>query len=79
MSPPYINRAWAYYQKGLYDRAIQDCNEALKVAPESALAYNNRGLAYQMKGEPTKALEDYEKACKLGLSLACDNLREMGN
>jgi len=71
----YINRAWAYCEKGLYDKAIGDCNKALSIIPKNALAYNNRGLAYHRKGDIGKAIKDYKKACKLGLGIACVNLR----
>ena len=75
LASAYINRAWAYSEKGLYDNAIGDCNKALRITPKNALAYNNRGLAYHRKGEIGKAVKDYKKACKLGLGIACVNLR----
>jgi tetratricopeptide (TPR) repeat protein len=71
---PYINRAWAYAETGEYDKAIIDCNTALRIEPESALAFNNRGVAFEGKGKISDAVENYEKACKLGFALACENL-----
>ena len=71
----YVNRAWAYVEKGLYDAAIQDCNLALALDSDNAKAYNNRGLAYQKKGNMELAAKDYKKACKMGLAVACENLR----
>lgn len=70
----YVNRAWAYVEKGLYDAAIQDCNRALAFDSRNATAYNNRGLAYQKKGNVELAAKNYKKACKLGLPVACENL-----
>ena len=73
----YINRSWAYSKKGLYDRAIQDCDKALAIDNDNALAYNNRGLAFQGKGDLDKAKADYERACKLGFDLGCKNYQEV--
>lgn len=77
MIDPYINRAWAFCEKGFFEKAIQDCNTALSLNPDSSLAHNNRGLAYSRKGEKEKALKDYEAACKMGLELACVNFKKV--
>lgn len=74
LAAAYVNRAWAYVEKGLYDAAIQDCNVALTLDSRNAQAYNNRGLAYQKKGNMELAAKNYKKACKLGLAVACENL-----
>ncbi len=73
----YINRSWAYSKKGLFDRAIQDCDKALNIDNDNALAYNNRGLAFQGKGDMDKAKADYDRACKLGFDLGCKNYQEV--
>ena len=59
------NRANVYQSKREFDRAIQDYNEALRLDPDSALAYNNRGSAYQHKGDYERAIQDYDAAIKL--------------
>ncbi len=74
---PYINRAWAYCERGFYNKAIDDCNTALQMNPGNAPAYNNRGLAYDKKEDKERAKADYEKACKLGLEVACKNYEEI--
>ncbi|HAJ62670.1 MAG TPA: hypothetical protein DCP31_28375, partial [Cyanobacteria bacterium UBA8543] len=58
----YFYRANAYYYKGKKDRAILDYNQALKLNPCHALAYNNRGAAYADKGENDRAILDYNQA-----------------
>jgi tetratricopeptide (TPR) repeat protein len=46
----FYNRGTAYRDKREYDRAIQDLNEAIRLDPNLALAYDNRGNAYSRKG-----------------------------
>lgn len=56
-------RVWCYH--GEYDKALADCNAALKLDPESASAYTRRGRAWAGKGESAKAIEDFSKALAL--------------
>ena len=56
----YNNRGVAYADKGEYDRAIQDYDEALRLDPSQAVAYNNRGNAYIDKGDFDRAIADYQ-------------------
>jgi len=74
---PYINRAWAYNEKGLFDKAIADCNKVLEIEPGNAPAINNRGVAYFRLGEKEKAIQEYRAACEKGLEVACDNFRDI--
>jgi type II secretory pathway predicted ATPase ExeA len=72
---PYINRAWAYCEKGLYEKAIADCYTALALDPKNALALNNIGLAFHRLEELATAQEYYKKACDLKLEVACSNYK----
>lgn len=46
----YMSRAAYYGSKGRYSKAIMNCNEAIKILPNSARAYFYRGtLKYQNK------------------------------
>lgn len=41
----YLTRAWAFDEKGDYDKVIEDCNTALTLRPnkeEESEAYNTR-------------------------------------
>lgn len=69
----YLNRAWAFSERGLYDKAIMDLSHTLQMDPDNAYAYSRRGLIFERKGDDLKAIADYEKACKLGLELGCEN------
>ena len=59
------NRGTAYNDKGQYDRAIQDFDQAIRLDPNYALAFNNRGIAYDDKGQYDRAIQDYDQAIKL--------------
>jgi len=76
LTSAYINRAWAYTEKGLFSKAIEDCNKVLEIEPDNAAAFNNRGLAYSKLGAGEEALRNYRKACELGLDIACKNFKE---
>ena len=58
-------RAFAYQEKGDYDKAIQHYSKALELNPQMAEAYNNRGIAYSDKGDYPHAIEDFNKAIEL--------------
>ncbi len=44
------NRAIAFYQKGLYDRALADLDRAMQLAPEDLDIIRNRQTAWLMAG-----------------------------
>ncbi len=58
-----------------YDRAIDKYDEAIRLKPDYADAYNNRGLAYQARGNTDQAIADFGEAIRLnpGLGQAYSN------
>jgi tetratricopeptide (TPR) repeat protein len=54
-----------YADKGDVDRAIANYDQAIKLDPNYAEAYNNRGNAYSHKGDNLRAIADYDQAIKL--------------
>ncbi|NOJ43495.1 caspase family protein [Bradyrhizobium australiense] len=62
----YNLRGSAYYDKGEYDIAIADFNDALRMGPPSGIIFHNRGNAWRSKGEFAKAIADYDQSIKLG-------------
>jgi DNA-binding transcriptional MerR regulator len=75
----YLNRAWAFNEKALYDKAIMDLNHALQLDPGNAVVYTRRALIFQRKGDDSRAIADYEKACQLGLEMACENYQKFAS
>jgi tetratricopeptide (TPR) repeat protein len=61
----YYNRGNAYRDKGQYDRAIQDYDEAIRLDPKYADAFNNRGYTYNAKGQYDRAIKDFDEAIRL--------------
>jgi tetratricopeptide (TPR) repeat protein len=61
----YNLRGSAYFDKGEYDIAIADFNDALRSGPPSGTLFHNRGNAYRGKGDYGKAIADYDSANRL--------------
>jgi tetratricopeptide (TPR) repeat protein len=61
----YAGRAWLLKETGEYEKAIADCNEALRLDPNSTAGFNNRGNAWTAKKEYDKAIADYSAAIRI--------------
>jgi tetratricopeptide (TPR) repeat protein len=59
------NRCALWKTKGEIDRAIVDCNQAIRLDPKLGPAYGNRGNAYTEKGDLDRAIADYDQALRL--------------
>lgn len=59
------NRCAAHAALGESRRAIEDCDEAIRLSPDYASAYVNRGAAYVALGENQRAIDDYDRAIRL--------------
>ena len=54
-----------WVEKKDYDKAIEDYNEAIRLDPKEAEAFDGRGNAWAGKKEYDKALKDYNEAIRL--------------
>jgi len=61
----YVEFGIAVAQKGLWREAIYRWEQATRVDPGYAAAYNNLAIGYEHEGEFEKAREAYEKALEL--------------
>jgi tetratricopeptide (TPR) repeat protein len=59
------NRAIAYTGKKLYELAVFDFDEALKLSPQDLLALGNRGWARLQMGQLDRAIADYTELLKV--------------
>jgi tetratricopeptide (TPR) repeat protein len=64
------NRGIAYRDKGQYDRAIRDYDEAIRLDPQNAEFINNRQSAYASKGQLGLAIQDDDEAIKRDPTIA---------
>ncbi|MBD2542408.1 MULTISPECIES: serine protease [Planktothricoides] len=53
------------YNRQDYESAIASYNQAIRINPELALAYNNRGAAYADQGKLDQAIADYNQAIRI--------------
>jgi tetratricopeptide (TPR) repeat protein len=65
------SRCWARALMGTeLDKALDDCDAAVKSKPESAAYLDSRGLVYLRLGKIDKALDDYDAALRVNPKIA---------
>jgi tetratricopeptide (TPR) repeat protein len=62
--PSFNLRGSAYYDRGEYDIAIADFNDALRIGSPNGIIFHNRGNAFRGKGDYAKAVADYDASIK---------------
>jgi tetratricopeptide (TPR) repeat protein len=61
----YYHRGRAYFERGLYNEAIECFTKAIELKPDEAYFYGWRGIAYYEKGDYDKAIECFTEAIEL--------------
>ena len=61
----YATRGSLRGKQGQWDQAVQDYNEAIRIAPEFAYHYEHRGDCYYEKSDYERAVADYSDAIRL--------------
>ncbi|XP_076321691.1 hsc70-interacting protein-like [Tachypleus tridentatus] len=64
----FAKRASIFVKMGKPNAAIRDCDKALSLNPDQALAYKFRGRAHRLLGDWEKAQLDLATACKIDFS-----------
>jgi lipoprotein NlpI len=70
LTAAFYNRGRAYANKGQYERAIEDLDQAIRLNPNVAQAFSTRGAAYANKGQYDRAIQDYDQAIRLNPNFA---------
>jgi hypothetical protein len=74
----YLNRGLVRTRQGDYLAAVQDFTAAIKLQSDLPEPYYHRAnLYYFCLDQKDKAFSDYRQACRLGHSLACQQIREV--
>jgi tetratricopeptide (TPR) repeat protein len=60
-----MRRGSCYYAKHDAERAIADYDQALRLDPKNAAAYDNRGNALEARGDLDDAMKDYSESVRL--------------
>lgn len=63
---PFIYRAAAYINKGMFTEALGDFDEATKLNPNESSIYFGRGLVYERLKNNDRAIAEYKKFLELG-------------
>ena len=63
--PLFANRARAYLAQDDKQRALNDYNEAVKLAPRNARVYYGRGVFYALQSDDDAALRDFDMAISI--------------
>lgn len=60
-----LTRALELLEEGLYEEALEACEQAIKIAPDDAEAWLKKGNALADLGRHEEALEAYDQAIKI--------------
>ena len=64
------NRCGIYYTNNDYERALADCNRAVRQEPKSQIVYDRRGLIWHVKGDYDRAIADFDQAIRINPNYA---------
>lgn len=71
----FFGRGHIYYDRKLYEKAVEDFSAAIRIDPKHQGAYRNRGSSYGQIGMADNAFADYENSLKPnpndGLTYSC--------
>ena len=56
----FVNRGYAYLEKGMHNESISDSSRAISLKPDDPIAYENRAEAYKELKNLKSAISDYQ-------------------
>lgn len=62
---PYINRGWAFYNRGDDKEANEDFDRAIQISPEFIYPYDDKGLIDAREGRMADAILEYNQSIKI--------------
>jgi len=71
-----MERGLSRYTLGDTEAALADMDRALALTPDDTRFLQNRYIVRSHAGQTAAALVDLRKACKLGLDVACNELKK---
>jgi len=71
------NRGGALAESGELTKALDDCNKALSIDSEYALAHHNKGYVYELMGQTDKAEKEYQFSCSKNIASSCAEYRRL--
>ncbi|MBI3780700.1 MAG: tetratricopeptide repeat protein [candidate division NC10 bacterium] len=60
-----FEQRWAYVEKGVWDEAVREFKEAVRLDPGDARAHHSLGVAFARKGSWDLALVEFKEAIRL--------------
>ena len=61
----FVDKGMENSQKGRYDQALKDFNDALKIKPRDPALLTYRGVVYYAKGQTVMAMKDFNQALEI--------------
>ena len=74
----YLFRGAAYASTSQYQKAIEDCNEAIRLQPDRAETHAGVGFVYLLMGNTTRGCIDVKKGCSMGFCNAYEWAKKQG-
>jgi tetratricopeptide (TPR) repeat protein len=65
----HYNLGLTYHSEGLFDKAIEQYQIALRIKPDIAEAHKNLGIAYMKKGLRNEAIREFKATLKINPGL----------
>jgi tetratricopeptide (TPR) repeat protein len=71
-----LDKVEEHIENNEFDKALNECELAIQMDPDSAIAYNDRGIIYEEMGQLGNAIVNYQKAIQLDpeLKVAWENI-----